>query len=108
MKTSEHKKNHELGVEFLNDWEAIFRILDYPAWPLTNNEAERALRHWVILRKVSQGTRCEQGSRALALFARVITTCWLRGASSLLFMRDVIQAQRAGKEIPELPAIPVG
>lgn len=108
MKASEHQKTHELGVEFLNDWEAIFRILDYPAWPLTNNEAERALRHWVILRKVSQGTRCEQGSRALALFASVITTCRLRKASPLRFMRDVIQARRAGKDVSELPAIPVG
>ncbi|MEZ5479794.1 MAG: IS66 family transposase [Thiolinea sp.] len=108
MKASAHKKTHELGVEFLNDWEAIFRILDYPAWPLTNNEAERALRHWVILRKMSQGTRCEQGSRALALFASVITTCRLRKASPLWFMRDVIQARRAGKDVPELPAIPVG
>lgn len=108
MKASEHKKTHELGVEFLNDWEAVFRILDCPALPLTNNEAERALRHWVILRKMSQGTRCEQGSRALALFASVITTCRLRKASPLLFMRDVIQARRAGKNVPALPVIPVG
>lgn len=106
MKKSTHKKTRELGGEFLNDWEAIFRILDYPAWPLTNNEAERALRHWVILRRITQGTRSGQGSRALALFASVITTCRLRKASPLLYMRDVIQARRAGLEAPALPAIP--
>lgn len=106
MKTSGHKKTRELGGEFLNDWEAVFRILDYPAWPLTNNEAERALRHWVILRRITQGTRSEQGSRALALFASVITTCRLRNASPLLYMRDVIQARRAGLDAPALPAIP--
>jgi len=105
MKQSTHKKTRELGGEFLNDWEAIFRILDYPAWPLTNNEAERALRHWVILRKMTQGTRSEQGSRALALFASVITTCRLRKASPLLFMRDVIQARRKGLDAPALPEI---
>lgn len=105
MKASDHKKTRELGGEFLNDWEAIFRILDYPAWPLTNNEAERALRHWVILRKITQGTRPEQGSRALALFASVITTCRLRKASPLLFMRDVIQARRQGLDAPTLPQI---
>ena len=105
MKSSTHKKTRELGGEFLNDWEAIFRILDYPAWPLTNNEAERALRHWVILRKITQGTRSEQGSRALALFASVITTCRLRKASPLLFMRDVIQARRQGLAVPALPEI---
>lgn len=106
MKISKHEKTRKLGGEFLNDWGAIFRILDYPAWPLTNNEAERALRHWVILRRITQGTRSEQGSRALALFASIITTCRLRKASPLLYMRDVIQARRAGLDAPALPAIP--
>lgn len=105
MKASDHKKTRELGGEFLNDWEAIFRILDYPAWPLTNNEAEQALQHWVILRKITQGTRSEQGNRALGLFASVITTCRLRRASPLLFMRDVIQARRQGLDAPALPEV---
>ena len=106
MSTSSHKKTRELGNEFLNDWEAIFRILDYPAWPITNNEAERALRHWVILRKITQGTRSEQGSRALALFASVIATCRLRDASPLLYIRDVIKLRRQGDDVPKLPLMP--
>ena len=106
MAASPHPKTRELGQEFLNDWAAIFRVLDYPAWPLTNNEAERALRHWVILRKISQGTRSPQGSRALALFASVFTTCRLRNSSPLLYMRDTIQRRRQGLTIPDLPPIP--
>ena len=106
MAASSHEKTRELGVEFLNDWEAIFRVLDYPAWPLTNNEAERALRHWVILRKITQGTYSEQGSRALALFASVFVTCRLRNSSPLLYMRDVIHMRRQGQDIPKLPQIP--
>jgi IS1 family transposase len=106
MTEATHKKTRELGVEFLNDWEAIFRILDYPAWPLTNNEAERALRHWVILRRITQGTRSEQGSRALALFASVIETCRLRESSPLLYLRDVIKLRRQGHNMPKLPPIP--
>jgi len=107
MSESSHKKTRELGREFLNDWEAIFRILDYPAWPLTNNEAERALRHWVILRKITQGTRSEQGSRSLALLASVIATCRLREASPLLYIRDVIKLRRQGERVPKLPSVPV-
>jgi hypothetical protein len=106
MTTSSHKKTRELGREFLNDWEAIFRVLEYPAWPLTNNEAERALRHWVILRKITQGTRSEQGSRALALFASVFATCRLRNSSPLLYVRDVIKMRRQGNDVPKLPQIP--
>lgn len=106
MSASSHQKTRELGREFLNDWKAIFRVLDYPAWPLTNNEAERALRHWVILRKITQGTRSEQGSRALALFASVFATCRLRNSSPLLYLRDVIKMRRQGDDAPQLPQIP--
>ncbi|MCP4697785.1 MAG: transposase, partial [Gammaproteobacteria bacterium] len=42
----EHKKTRELAREFLYDWDAIWRVLEHPELPLTNNEAERALRHW--------------------------------------------------------------
>jgi len=104
MGESTHKKTRELGREFLNDWDAIFRILEHPAWPLTNNEAERALRHWVILRRITQGTRSAQGSKALALFASVIETCRLRKASPILYIRDVIALRRRGENVPDLPA----
>jgi len=56
----------------LNDWDTIFTVLDHPHLPLTNNEAERALRHWVILRKLIYGTRTEQGSCVFLLFLRVL------------------------------------
>ncbi len=42
---AEHKKTRELAREFLYDWDAIWAVLDHPWLPLTNNEAERALRH---------------------------------------------------------------
>ena len=73
-KDSVHKKVKSLARELLNDWEAIFRILDYPHYPLTNNEAERALRQWVLLRKVTQGSQSESGCRATCAIASVIGT----------------------------------
>ena len=76
---STHQKTHALAVELLNDWEAIFQVLSHPALPLTNNDAERALRHWVILRQLSSGTRTPVGSRVVALLASVIDTCRQRG-----------------------------
>lgn len=63
-----------MASEILNDWDAIFRILDYPWYPLTNNEAERALRHWVILHKVIQGTQSLIGRRATCAIASMIGT----------------------------------
>ena len=66
---SQHEKTRQLAREFLNDWQAIWTVLEYPHLPITNNIAERALRHWVIARKISYGTRTKQGSRAFALLA---------------------------------------
>ena len=61
-------------MELLNDWAVIFQILSHPGLPLTNNDAERALRHWVILRKLSLGT-APRWLAGFALLASVIDTC---------------------------------
>ncbi|HAY29783.1 MAG TPA: IS66 family transposase, partial [Candidatus Accumulibacter sp.] len=45
--------------EFLYDWNAILRPVAEPRLPLSNNAAEQALRHWVIARTISRGTRSE-------------------------------------------------
>ena len=101
--TSGHEKSAALAKELLNDWEAIFRILRHPHLPLTNNEAERALRHWVILRKVNHGTKSETGSRAFALLASLIDTCRRRGHCALDYIAKVIGAARTGLPLPALP-----
>ncbi len=106
MRQSAHDKTQALGTELLNDWEAIFRVLENPLLPLTNNEAEQMLRHWVILRRITHGTRTEQGSRALALLASVIETCRRRAASPLRYLQEVIALRRQGLDAPELPPIP--
>ncbi|MEF8726948.1 MAG: transposase [Accumulibacter sp.] len=72
----------EFCREMLNDWEAIVRPLLDPSLPLTNNAAERLLRHWVIARRRRFGTRSEQGTRAFALVASIIDTCRARKASA--------------------------
>lgn len=73
-----------------------------------SNVAEQALRHRVIARRISMGTRSEAGSRASTLLASVIETCRKRLASSWIFIASVIAAARKGRTIPSLPAIPVG
>ena len=65
-----HDQTRALAVELLNDWEAIFAVLHQTNLPLTNNDAERALRHWVIARRLSHGTRTAAGSRAFTLSQR--------------------------------------
>jgi hypothetical protein len=104
---AEHKKTRELARELLNDWDTFWVVLDYPWLPLTNNEAERALRHWVIARRISYGTRTEQGSRAFALTISVIETCRKRGVSPWPYLADVIRQRRKGLPAPPLPQLAV-
>ena len=101
--SSPHQKTHALAVELLNDWEAIFQVLSHPELPLTNNAAERALRHWVILRKLSLGTRTEVGSRVVALLASVIDTCRQRGYTPWRYLERAIADRRAGLPLAPLP-----
>ncbi len=102
---STHKKTRQLAREFLNDWEAIWSVLEHPDLPITNNIAERALRHWIISRKISYGTRTPQGSRAFALLASVIDTCRQRQTSPWPYLAEVIAERRKGNPAPPLPTI---
>lgn len=106
MSRSQNEKARRLGVELLNDWAAVFRVLTQPHLPLTNNFAERLLRPLVILRRITQGTRTVQGSLALATFASIIGTCRLRHTSPLRYLHQVIAARHQGLDAPALPTIP--
>ena len=99
---SDHAKTHALAVELLNDWDAIFQVLRHPELPLTNNEAERTLRHWVILRKLSLGTRTPVDSRVFALLASVIDTCRQRGHSPWRTLERAIADRGAGLPLAPL------
>ena len=48
-----------------------------PQLPPTNNEAERALRHAVIARRISYGTRTSFVSLAYCSVESVVETCRL-------------------------------
>lgn len=102
-----HEKTKQLAHELLNDWPAIWRVLENPTLPITNNVAEQALRHWVIARKISHGTRTPEGSRAFSLLASVIDTCRQRGLLPWLYIAEVIAARRQGNAAPAMPQ-PIG
>lgn len=100
---STHQKTKALARELLYDWDAIWSVLVHPALPISNNRAEQALRHWIIMRKISFGTRTKEGSRAFALLASVIETCRQRGISPWTYLAQVIAQRRKGNPAPPLP-----
>lgn len=100
---SSHEKTGALAREFLYDWDAIFMILNHPELPLTNNEAERMLRHWVIARRLSHGTRTQEGSVSFTLLASIIETCRKRKVKPWTYLTQVVQERRKGNIAPALP-----
>ena len=98
-------KMQALAKEILNDWEAIVAFVKHPdaALPPTNNEAERALRHAVISRRISHGTRTSEGSRAYSALLSVIETCRLRGLIPWDYIAEVIALARQGIAPPPIP-----
>jgi hypothetical protein len=98
-----HANTAALARELLNDWDTFRVVLDHPELPLTNNAAERALRQWVIARRLSYGTRNPQGSRAFTALASVIETCRQRRLSPWTYIAEALRARRQGHPAPALP-----
>jgi IS1 family transposase len=106
-KASEHKKLKALAKEILNDWDAVVAFVNNPELPVTNNEAERALRHAVIARRIGFGTRTSEGSNAYTALLSVIETCRLRGINPWTFLAEVISLRRKGLDAPLIPLPPL-
>ena len=50
----------------------LFVFVSHPDVPSENNAAERSLRHLVISRKISGGTRSEQGTNSKMILASLL------------------------------------
>ena len=102
-KRVKHTRLKALASEILNDWEAVIAAVNNPDLPLTNNEAERALRHAVIARRISYGTRTTEGSIAYSSLLSVIETCRLRQVNPWEYISSVVKLARQGLSPPLLP-----
>lgn len=52
--------------------EKYFTFLNHPGIPIDNNKAERALRHLVIKRRISFGSKTQRGAETTSILASVI------------------------------------
>jgi transposase len=100
---SEHPKLRALAREILNDWDAVVAFVTNPQLPVTNNLAERALRHAVIARSIGFGTRTSEGSKSYAALLSVIETCRLRLIDTWVFLAQTISLRRKGLDAPLIP-----
>ncbi len=68
----------------------LFVFVADPAVPPDNNAAERSLRHLVISRKISGGTRSDQGTDSKMVLASLFGTWRARGLNPLLECRRML------------------
>ncbi|HEY2427755.1 MAG TPA: IS66 family transposase [Acidimicrobiales bacterium] len=68
----------------------------------TNNDAERALRHGVIYRKLSGGTESEAGSRFVERMLSVVATCRQQEINVLDYLTRCYQDHLEGQPVPSL------
>ncbi|MCA1681538.1 MAG: IS66 family transposase, partial [Actinobacteria bacterium] len=97
-----HPKTARFCTNLLDEYAALWTFCEVPGIDPTNNAAERALRHGVILRKVSLGTQSEHGSRWIERICSARETCRLQRRSVLAYLVDVATAAQQHRPAPSL------
>jgi hypothetical protein len=98
-KTSFVSLNNALK-RFAHNKKELLLVLERPDIPLHNNLSERDIREYVIKRKISGGTRSEEGRRCRDTFTSLKKTCQKQG---IAFWEYLLDRLRDLKRIPYLP-----
>jgi transposase len=73
----------------------LFTFLRHPGVPPTNNLAEQSLRHLVIFRKISSGTRSESGLKTHSILPSLVQTARRQGVHPREFLQTLLTADTA-------------
>ena len=76
---------------YRNHRESLFRFVNNPEIDSTNNRAERGLRHAVVIRKISNGSRSEDGAEITAKLLSVLQTMKLQEVNPFNGAMDLLQ-----------------
>jgi transposase len=86
----------------LNEYDALWTFSEVPGITPTNNDAERAMRGPVILRRISGGTQSERGNRWIERILSTLETCRRQRRSASEYLHDAIDASLHSRPIPTL------
>ena len=73
------------------DIESLFQFVTDSEVDPTNNISERELRHLVIIRKISNGSRSPRGAHATAMLLSVIQSLRMNKKNPLLGMQEILK-----------------
>jgi transposase len=99
---SDDREVCNLAQAFYEHWDKLFTFLAHEGVEPTNNFAERILRLFVLIRKITYGNRSATGEIALARLLTVTQTCKLQQRSPLLYLLTAVYNHRRGLPAPSL------
>ncbi len=100
----DHTRTANFAAGLLEEYEALWTFADVPQAEIdpTNNAAERAVRHAVLMRKIQGGTQSNHGSRWIERIQSVRETCRLQHRSVLEWLTRAATAAHRGLPPPTL------
>ena len=96
------KKTARTCAKLLKSSEAMWTFVGVEGLEPTNNSSERAVRHGVIFRKLSGGTKSAAGSRFVERILTAHATLRLQRRAILPFLRDACAARLRSSSPPSL------
>ena len=88
--------------KLLKIWPVVWTFASAEAVEPTNNAAGRALRGPVIHRKLSHGSRSQDGEHFIERALSASVTCRLQGRSLFTYLAELITAHARGDPLPTL------
>lgn len=96
-------KRHAGRCEHVREAEKLYwTFLTDERIPLTNNEAERRLRSYVLWRKASYGVRSHRGELFRQRILSFAATCRLQGKPVLDSLQKIVRAVMARQPLPDI------
>jgi hypothetical protein len=87
---------------WLKHWDELTVWLREPGAPLDNNESERALKQFILLRKNSLFFKTEHGAAVGDILASLIQTCRLNGVNAWEYLVTIIRNKTDARRHPHL------
>ena len=101
-KSPRTKYHGRFARNLLKLWPALWTFVTVDEVKPTNNSAERSLRGPVISRRLSHGTRTQDGERFVERALSASVTCRLQTRSLFTYLADLLTAHGRGDPLPTL------
>jgi transposase len=87
---------------WLSHWEELTVWLREPGTPIDNNESERALKQFILMRKNSMFFKTEHGAAVGDILSSLIRTCRLNGVNAWDFLVTIVRNKKDARTNPDL------